>query len=639
MEFFEHQESARSRSRSLLWRFVLANLLLAALLSAVLLFVGEAADEAESGRRTGQNRASSGEMLPVILCLDLFMLLTVSTAAVVKFYSLSSSGGAVAEALGGTLVSPETTDPLERRYRNVVDEMAIAANCPVPEIYILEDEEGINAFASGPSPEKSAVAVTRGALQRLSRDELQGVVAHEFSHIVHGDVRLNIRLAAYISGLVVLSTIGYFMLRLLANGRESRRSSKDKGGGAIIVLAIGLFFLLFGFLGKLVSVLMSAAISREREYLADATAVQLTRNPEGIAGALKKIGGFSKGASIDNASASGLSHFFLAEGKSVGFFEHMYASHPPLLERIKRLEPQFSGELPDDDSIGVQTGEEEMLVSQLSGGQKASAPRLEPPELPPLHAEWLPEKSLHAAIVGVGSAEAVVCSLLLPTAEKERQRELEALSAWIPAQEVLRYEADAKGLSVNQQVSAVFMALPTIQLGSKARKEAFRRAVEQLSRADGSVSLLEFLLSVLVYFGTQDTDPSFTMRGASSRRGLKSVDKAVVRVLSVCALFASQDESARRELFGAAASSLKLNGSFLPDADSDIGSFMSALDEIRAVSPRARKALMNALHGLVLSDGKVTELELALMRVFAVLLRTGVPPLDGLDERRVAVGA
>ena len=278
-------------------------------------------------------------------------------------------------------------------------------------------------------------------------------------------------------------------------------------------------------------------------------------------------------------------------------------------------------------------------MSQLSGGQKASAPRLEPPELPPLHAEWLPEKSLHAAIVGVGSAEAVVCSLLLPTAEKERQRELEALSAWIPAQEVLRYEADAKGLSVNQQVSAVFMALPTIQLGSKARKEAFRRAVEQLSRADGSVSLLEFLLSVLVYFGTQDTDPSFTMRGASSRRGLKSVDKAVVRVLSVCALFASQDESARHELFGAASSSLKLNGSFLPDADSDIGSFMSALDEIRAVSPRARKALMNALHGLVLSDGKVTELELALMRVFAVLLRTEVPPLDGLDERRVAVGA
>lgn len=640
MDFFAHQESARSRSRSLLWRFVLANVLLAAMLSAVLLMLGTSVDESEKGRRHAQNRTTPGEMVPVVLCLDLFMLLTVCGAAFGRFYSLSSSGGAVAESLGASLVSPETTDPLERRFRNVVDEMAIAANCPVPEIYVLSDEGGINAFASGPSPEKSAIAVTRGALQRLSRDELQGVVAHEFSHIVHGDVRLNIRLAAYIFGLVVLSAVGRFILRFLSDSGSSRRSnSKDKGGGALVVLVIGLFFLLFGLLGRLVSVLMSAAISREREYLADATAVQLTRNPEGIAGALKKIGGFSQGASIDNPAADGLSHFFLAQRKSAGFFERMYASHPPLLDRIKRIDPNFNGELPADEAIPLQSGEEGLVASQFSGSGVSAVDVGAVPPLGALHAEWLPDAGLHAAIVGVGSAEAVVCALLLPGHGVAREQGMRALSGWIPAEEVLRYEGCAKQLTVNQQVSAVFMALPTIQLGDRGRKQAFRSAVERLSRADGSVSLLEFLLSVLVYFGTEESDPSFTMRGASSRRGIKSVAGDVARMLSVCVLFASNRDEARREIFERGAAALKLPLQFEPHADSDIPAFMASIEQVRSVSPRARQVLMAALHDVVLSDGTVTELETALMRVLAVLLRSELPPSSVLGTRRDAVGA
>ncbi len=628
MDFFSHQEAARKRSRSLLWRFVLANLLLAALLSFALLALGAASDDQRhSGQghhyRHEQSEALTGG-LPVVLVLDLFVILTVSTAAFVRFRSLSSSGGAVAEALGGRKVSPETSDPLERRYLNVVEEMAIAANTPVPEIYILSDEEGINAFASGPSPEHSAVAVTRGALERLSRDELQGVVAHEFSHILHGDVRLNIRLAGYIYGLVILSAIGRFVLRLAADSGRSRRS-KDRGGAALVIALIGLFFLLFGLLGRLVSVLMSAAVSREREYLADATAVQLTRNPDGIAGALKKIGGFSKGAAVDSVGAEGLSHFFLAERKAPGFFERLYASHPPLDERIKRIDPSFDGELPDDDQIGTQTGDEPQGVSMLTSTSAKAVGAV--------HSDWLPPPELHSAIVGIGSAEAVVCSVLLshenPAA---REAQVKLLSGWIPASEMERQEAAVSKLSVSQQVSAVFMALPTVQLGSRERRTAFRGAVVEMTRADGSVSLLEFLVTVLVYLGTQDTDAGFSMRGSSTRKGLTRLTKPVGNFLSVCSLFASQDDATRQRLFSEAASRLKLPLQFEAGADQDIPLFIKNLESLRETSPRARKSLMDALHEMVLADGVVTELEVALLRVFSVLLRTELPPVSPSAE-------
>jgi Zn-dependent protease with chaperone function len=292
--------------------------------------------------------------------IDCFIVATISGAAFFRWRSLSSRGGAVAEALGGRIVSPDTTDLLERRFVNVTTEMAIAANTPFPELYILPDEGGINAFASGTGPEQSAIAVTRGALERLSRDELQGVVAHEFSHILHGDVKLNIRLASYIFGLTFISQIGAQIISASYNsnymGRKNRRDDK---GRAILILIIGVFFTLFGLLGRLVSVLLNAAISREREYLADATAVQLTRNPGGIAGALKKIGGYSKGAEISVSAARGLSHFFLASSHVPRFFQKLYASHPPLLDRIHRIDPSFEGVLPDDSQIEQQTGEED----------------------------------------------------------------------------------------------------------------------------------------------------------------------------------------------------------------------------------------------------------------------------------------
>ena len=238
--------------------------------------------------------------------------------------------------MGGTLVPADASDPLRRRLRNVVEEMAIASGVPVPEIYVLEEESGINAFAAGYAPGDAAVAVTRGALELLDRDELQGVIAHEFSHILNGDMRLNIRLMGVLFGILVLSLIGRMIVR---GGHYSSvgSSRRGKGSGAIMLIGVGLAIL--GWVGVFFARMIKAAVSRQREYLADASAVQFTRQPSGIANALKKIGGYSEASYIREADPEEISHMLFGTGRR---FSGLFATHPPLTERIKAIDPSFN---------------------------------------------------------------------------------------------------------------------------------------------------------------------------------------------------------------------------------------------------------------------------------------------------------
>ena len=225
---------------------------------------------------------------------------------------------------------------------NVVEEMALASGVPVPPVYLLPEEQGINAFAAGYSPSDAVVAVTRGTAEQLSRDELQGVVAHEFSHILNGDMRLNIRLIGVLHGILLLGLIGRFLLR---SGYYSghRRNSKDNSGAVLLVM--GLVLLVLGFVGSVCGNLIKAALSRQREYLADASAVQFTRNPGGIAGALKRIGAAVMGSSLKHSNASEMSHMYFSQGVWEGF-TGMMATHPPLPKRIRALEPNWDGKFP-----------------------------------------------------------------------------------------------------------------------------------------------------------------------------------------------------------------------------------------------------------------------------------------------------
>ncbi len=240
---------------------------------------------------------------------------------------------------------PDSTDPDERRLLNVVEEMAIASGLPVPPVYLLENEPGINAFAAGHTPGDAVIAVTSGTLRRLSRDELQGVIGHEFSHILNGDMRLNIRLMGVLFGILVIGIVGWIIFRSSFGSPTRCPDDDDDRKGFNPIPLIGLALYVIGYVGVFFGNLIKAAVSRQREFLADASAVQFTRNPDGLAGALKKIGALAEGSQIQDPHAEEASHLFF--GKAVGGLDHFFgllASHPPLVERIRRIDPSFTGD-------------------------------------------------------------------------------------------------------------------------------------------------------------------------------------------------------------------------------------------------------------------------------------------------------
>lgn len=652
MDFFAHQEDARRRSRSLIWRFILANVVIVALVDGVILVSTEAFVRNSEDARVplyysrGERDARAPLRIhweyhaPVLIPFNLFLVSTICLSAFLKFRGLSSSGGAVAQMLGGELVPAETPDPLERRLLNVIEEMAIASNMPVPQAYVLQDESGINAFASGPSPEHSAIAVTRGALERLNREELQGVVAHEFSHIMHADVRLNLRLAAYIYGLLVVMDIGDALMEFGMGRRRSssswwRGSDDDKGdAGELLVGIVGFFLYVFGILGKVVSLILSAAVSREREYLADATAVELTRNPHGIAGALKKIGGFSQGSKVSKCSTKGLSHFFLADAGSVGFFSRLYSTHPPLAERIQRVDPAFVGTFPESASIPLQTGVDEAGAVYLNAGNfveageraKGAEVSRRVFEVPFLHNSWMPPFELHPQIVELGVAEGAVCVMLLSPEQTIRAYQKEVLRVWMREEEMEQRWALFSPLSINQKLSVILMALPTIQAGSETRRRAFLGSVRQLVEMDGRESLLEFLALVLISYAMLETDPSFSLRGSSSSDTLERAGDSLSVVVSACARLAGRGEERGQELVTKAEKLLRTRCEFVDRERCQARCFLESIQRLRSLSPDARATMMRTVERLVLDDGVVSETDVAVMRLLSILLRAALPP-------------
>ena len=310
MNFFEHQERARRSTRRLVILFSLA---VVGIIAALYFFFALLLQDQYGGSfwQHGPRFAGSFWQPKTLAWVMGCTLLTSGLACLIKISSLRAGGSAVAELVGAVEVNYSTTHVLERKYINVVEEMAIASGVPVPAIYIMEDESNINAFAAGYSVDDAAVAVTRGCIERLDRAELQGVVAHEFSHILNGDMRLNIRLIGVLAGILFLALIGYVLMRIGgALGGSSSGGGKDEGGGcalAPVFFFVGLVLLVIGFIGHLFGSLIKAAVSRQREFFADASAVQFTRNPNGIAGALRKIGGYGDGK-LKSPKASEISH-------------------------------------------------------------------------------------------------------------------------------------------------------------------------------------------------------------------------------------------------------------------------------------------------------------------------------------------
>ncbi len=294
-------------------------------------------------------------------------LLLIGGASFMKIMELRAGGAHIAAQMGGTLVQPSTTDRLEKRLLNVVEEMALASGISVPPVYVMNGEPGINAFAAGYTPADAVIGVNRGTLEQLNRDELQGVIAHEFSHVMNGDMRLNIKLIGWLCGIQLLATIGYFALHAFGSG--GRRSSNDKNGGAAAIMVIAIALLIFGYIGQFFARLIKASISRQREFLADASAVQFTRYPDGIGGALKVIGASPTGSTIKSKEAEELSHMFFASSFSSGV-ANLFSTHPPLVPRIQKLDTKFDG-----DFKGYFKVRERMAEARRSARDRAAKQR------------------------------------------------------------------------------------------------------------------------------------------------------------------------------------------------------------------------------------------------------------------------
>lgn len=343
-DFFERQDLARRNTAILVALFVVAVVAIVATVF-VIAFVATESLASAPGEARGRSSGPPPNPWAVAMVAAAFSLVLILGGSAFKVMELRSGGGRrVAESVGGRYLSPDRAGPEEQQLLNIVEEMAIASGTPVPPVYLLEDDS-INAFAAGYSPKDAVIGVTRGATQGLTRDELQGVIAHEFSHVLHGDMRQNINLIGVLHGVLLLSLIGTILLHSLRFS-GGRRRGKDDGKGILVILAVGLTLYVLGSIGAFLGGLIKAAVSRQREYLADASAVQYTRNPEGIGGALLRIGARQRGNRLQHANASMASHMYFSQGVFEGF-SGLMATHPPVEKRVRAILPRWDGRYPE----------------------------------------------------------------------------------------------------------------------------------------------------------------------------------------------------------------------------------------------------------------------------------------------------
>ena len=676
MDFFAHQEEAQRITRRLVVLFALAvvAIVVAVYLAVAVLLFGAGVSNA---RVAGE--AGVGVWQP-----ELFLVVAIGTLLVIaggsgfKTLQLRDGGSAVARLLGGRRVDPNTSDPAERRLRNVVEEMALASGLPVPDVYVLDRETGINAFAAGHDPSDAVIAVTDGTLHLLSRDELQGVVAHEFSHILHGDMRLDLRLMGLVFGILAISSIGYILMRTGFWGGGRRR---NKGAGGIAMVGLALYAI--GWIGVFFGRLIKAAVSRQREFLADASAVQYTRNPTGIAGALRKIGGYSAGSRVRDGHAEEASHLFFADGLRARWFG-MTATHPPIKERIRRIDPSFDGSFPE-----VRWPEDDAEAPAAAGG-RASGLRPGPPvtaalagsaatvpgsaavgsdsaaalggggggpvpgpadfaaaagTVDPSHLAWasalldgLPE-ALGAAAREPDTACWLVYALLLDPDDEVRtvqRRALERSTAPAAVAATARLWAEVERAGRSVRLPLADLALPALRQLSPDQYRRFRKTVTALAEADHRIDLFEYALKRMIL---RNLEPRFASRSGAEESeaapgagvqlySLRRLSAEVSCLLSTLAWSGTGDPERATAAVDVGAAELDglVEVETLGAEACRLSALDGALDRLAQAAPRLRERLLRAAVAVVGADRRVVDAEAELLRAIADALDCPVPP-------------
>lgn len=672
-DFFQQQDRARRRTGWLVALFALAVVLIVA---AVYLAVVATLGYAESyGGREGRAGMLGFIWQPELLVgVSGATLLLIGAGSLYKTLALAQGGPAVAALLGGRPIAPGTAVPAQRRLLNVVEEMAIAAGTAVPPVYLLADEPAINAFAAGRRPGDAVIGITQGSLDYLTRDELQGVVAHEFSHILNGDMRLNVRLIGLLHGILLLTVVGRIMLRLAGSSSRSRSSSSNKkgGGGGAALGLLGLALIVIGGVGVFFGKLIKSSVSRQREYLADAAAVQFTRNPTGLAGALKKIGGVDRTSQIANVHAEEASHLFFGDALA-GRLTNWFSTHPPLVDRIRRLDPTFDGRfepvwrLDETSARAAQSARPAAsreaarrdrtaamvpplppvmadLALAATAGAAATAPAPRSAAGPALTAEHvgtpdprsleqaeallaaLPPR-LHEATYDALGAQAVIYALLLDARADLRTEQLDRLARQAErsiVEETARLVPAVDSLAPELRLPLAELTLPALAGLSPPQYARFRKNLDTLMLADRRIDLSEYALRTMMlsHLGRQ-----FEPRRARTRyEKMSAIREPAALLLSVLARRGHTDEATARRAFAAGLAHLGVSADMRPAADCGLAALDAALAKLADAGPKLKQQIVEACLGVIAFDQQAQLAELEILRAVVDALDCPMPP-------------
>ncbi len=647
MNFFASQAQARRNTFQLVFLLILAVCCLIILTNLVVML---AMGFFKNSKITDFNTMIQHMDWWTFGMVGLVVWVVVLAGSVSKIIALSAGGKVIAEALGGKLVLRNSTDQKHRRLLNVVTEMAIASGTAVPPVYIMPQERGINAFAAGYSSRDAVISVTQGLVDHLSREQLQGVIAHEFSHIFNGDMRLNIQLTGTLNGILIIGIIGYELLRLPFRGSSfsTRSRSRTSGGGdaklTFFLVALGLSLMIIGYTGTFFGNMIKAAVSRQREYLADASAVQFTRNPKGLAGALKRIGGLETGSRMQTSAAVEISHAFFAQGIS-SFLESLFATHPPLIKRIRRIDPYWNGHFITKDREDTEKANRSFNPSVSSfAGDSSLAPSSTSQDLNQtiLAAGELTQQSIELArtlLSGISAnirqtaaepfgARAVVYALLLDKAYPVRVKQLEQLQyhaereVYLLTQKIMT-EMDA--LDFRLRLPLIDITIPVLKQLSNYQYQDFRDNVSSLMNADGKIDLMEWSLQKILF---NHLDQHFhnqpKLRVKSPRLSQLKVEVSVM--LSLLAIAGHSRIELARAAFNAAMTHLKLEHvDFIEQKKMKLSAIDNALKKLQHMSLMHKMTLLEACILCIEQDQISSSREVELLRAFSSAIDCPIP--------------
>ena len=645
--FFERQEQAQGNCRKLVYLFVIAVLCIIVaiyfafrlvryiyLVTEVIKVTNPAGN---LGKITGFSWWDPASFILVFAVVTLFILI----ASIIKMHQLQKGGGAIAEMLGGRLIPKSTANPAERQLLNVVEEMAIASGIPVPVVYVLDSEDGINAFTAGLTINDAAITVTQGALDLFTRDEMQGVIAHEFSHILHGDMRLNIQLIGIIYGILVIGIIGGEIL-------ESHRISSK----SIVVFISGILLATIGYIGTFTGRLIQSAVSRQKEFLADASAVKFTRNPSGLANALKKIGGYIFGSQINSPTAKQASHLFFGESHSDFLFPDSLATHPPLMERILCLDPSFDGIFPkvkksiagpqplspDIPASAVNRVDASALADQSVSTKAADIiNRVGKPTAANLnHSSVLLASisdNIKQALNTPENAANFIFALLLGKDCRERESQIEAIQRSLVCKgnkdEALRLCNLTENLSEDQKLPLVEMAMPQLRGLTAMERINFVETINSLIGADEKTTLFEFSLQWIVQqYLIRENEKVY---GETTYSNVSQVGYQILLTLRALANAGNMGNAdAARKAFSAGVERIPELACKNPDysytENINFAEINTALKKLAYSSFKIKQMIIDACAHCAFADAEVKVAEAELLRVISLALGCPLPP-------------